>query len=83
MEILIFTWPWPLRQQVQVTLSLRVNQFQAENELRFAQADYDKQVEITRLLMEGLASIQGYRITTQHYCQILLDLLIIYLAVMW
>ncbi len=32
--------------------------FQAENELRYAQADYDKQVEITRLLMEGLASIQ-------------------------
>jgi len=31
---------------------------QAENELRYAQADYDKQVEITRLLMEGLASIQ-------------------------
>jgi len=32
--------------------------FQAENELRAAQADYDKQVEITKLLMEGLASIQ-------------------------
>ena len=64
MEILNFTWPWSLRQQVQVTLSLRVTQFQAENELRFAQADYDKQVEITRLLMEGLASIQGCRFNT-------------------
>ena len=38
------------------------NEFQAENELRYAQADYDKQVEITRLLMEGLASIQGCQI---------------------
>merc|ERR1712025_1380472 len=31
---------------------------QAENELRVAQADYDKQTEITRLLMEGLSAIQ-------------------------
>lgn len=32
--------------------------FQAETDLRFAQAEYDKQVEITKLLMEGLDSIQ-------------------------
>lgn len=31
---------------------------QAETELRVAQAEYDKQVEITKLLMEGLSSIQ-------------------------
>ncbi|XP_059093137.1 endophilin-B2-like isoform X2 [Tigriopus californicus] len=31
---------------------------QSEAELRVAQADYDKQVEITRLLMESLGSIQ-------------------------
>jgi len=31
---------------------------QAENELRVAQAEYDKQTEITRLLMEGLSAIQ-------------------------
>ena len=31
---------------------------QAETELRIAQGDYDKQVEITKLLMEGLSSIQ-------------------------
>jgi len=30
----------------------------AENELRVAQAEYDKQTEITRLLMEGLSAIQ-------------------------
>ena len=41
---------------------------QAENELRFAQADYDKQVEITRLLMEGLASIQVRKKSIQ--CQL-------------
>ena len=50
--------------ELQVRLSLRITKFQAENELRFAQADYDKQVEITRLLMEGLASIQGCRFNT-------------------
>jgi len=31
---------------------------QAESELRAAQADFDKQVEITKLLMEGLSAIQ-------------------------
>jgi hypothetical protein len=31
---------------------------QAETELRLAQADYDKQLEITKLLMEGLNAIQ-------------------------
>ena len=30
----------------------------AENELRVAQAEYDKQTEITKLLMEGLSAIQ-------------------------
>ena len=31
---------------------------QAENELRLAQAEFDKQTEITRLMMEGLSAIQ-------------------------
>ena len=31
---------------------------QAETELRMAQAEFDKQVEITRLLMDGLKAIQ-------------------------
>ena len=31
---------------------------QAEAEMRVAQAEFDKQVEITKLLMDGLAAIQ-------------------------
>ena len=39
---------------------------QAETELRIAQADYDKQVEITKLLMEGLSSIQTNHLSHLH-----------------
>ena len=35
-------------------------------ELRVAQADYDKQVEITKLLMEGLSSIQTNHLRHLH-----------------
>jgi hypothetical protein len=31
-------------------------QIQAEQELRLAQEDFDRQIEITRLLLEGISS---------------------------
>ena len=41
-----------------IFLFLLENVTQAENELRLAQAEFDKQTEITRLMMEGLSAIQ-------------------------
>lgn len=35
-----------------------VNGFQAENDLKIAQEEYDRQAEITKLLMEGVPSAQ-------------------------
>jgi len=42
---------------------LYMNAFQAEADLRVAQAEFDKQVEITKLLLEG--------IQTAHVCSVI------------
>ena len=39
---------------------------QTENELRIAQAEFDKQLELTKLLMEGLTQAHGYHLRCLH-----------------
>jgi hypothetical protein len=40
-------------------MSLNVFDLQAERDLRVAQSDFDRQAEITKLLLEGIGSTQN------------------------
>jgi hypothetical protein len=52
--------------QAEVYLLTKIINFQAERELKVAQAEFDRQAEITRLLLEGISSSHASHLRCLH-----------------
>ena len=54
-----YSYPDEFKEEIQrIVTNHFISYAQAESELRISQAEFDKQVEITKLLMDGLKAIQ-------------------------